>query len=64
MEENRIGQFIAELRKEKKLTQKDLAAQLNVTDKAVSKWEIFPLSDCRLLYPIGNLSFFCGRKIF
>ena len=39
MEENRIGQFIAELRKEKKLTQKDLAAQLHITDKAVSKWE-------------------------
>ena len=39
MEENRIGQFIVELRKEKKLTQKDLAAQLHITDKAVSKWE-------------------------
>ena len=36
MEENRIGQFIVELRKEKKLTQKDLAAQLHITDKAVS----------------------------
>lgn len=39
MDENKIGQFIAELRKEKKLTQKDLAAQLHITDKAVSKWE-------------------------
>lgn len=39
MDENRIGQFIAELRKEKKITQKDLAAQLHITDKAVSKWE-------------------------
>ncbi len=39
MDENRTGQFIAELRKEKKLTQKDLAAQLHITDKAVSKWE-------------------------
>ena len=37
MEESRIGQFIAELRKEKKLTQKDLAAHLPITDKAVSK---------------------------
>ncbi len=39
MDENRTGRFIAELRREKKLTQKDLAAQLYITDKAVSKWE-------------------------
>lgn len=34
-----IGRFISELRKEKGLTQKNLAEKLNVTDKAVSKWE-------------------------
>ena len=34
-----MAQFISELRKEKKLTQKDLAEQLGITDKAVSKWE-------------------------
>lgn len=39
MDENRTGQFIAELRKEKKITQKDLAVQLHITDKAISKWE-------------------------
>lgn len=39
MNEIKIGQFIAELRKKQKLTQKDLAAQLHITDKAVSKWE-------------------------
>lgn len=39
MNENNIGKFIAELRKEKKITQKDLAMQLHITDKAVSKWE-------------------------
>lgn len=39
MDENRTGRFIAELRKEKKITQKDLAEQLHITDKAVSKWE-------------------------
>lgn len=35
----KMAQFIIELRKEKKLTQKELAGQLGVTDKAVSKWE-------------------------
>lgn len=35
----KMAQFIMELRKEKELTQRDLAEQLGVTDKAVSKWE-------------------------
>lgn len=39
MGENKIGQFIAELRKEKQMTQRELAEQLHITDKAVSKWE-------------------------
>lgn len=34
-----IGNFIAKKRKEKKLTQKELAGKVGVTDKAVSKWE-------------------------
>lgn len=38
-DENQIGCFIAQLRKEKGLTQKQLAEQLGITDKAVSKWE-------------------------
>lgn len=33
------GKKIAELRKEKNMTQKELAVKLHVTDKAVSKWE-------------------------
>ena len=33
------GTFIAECRKEKGLTQKALGEKLNVTDRAVSKWE-------------------------
>lgn len=34
-----FGAFIAECRKEKNMTQADLAMKLNVTDKAVSRWE-------------------------
>ena len=34
-----IGRFIAECRKERQLTQAQLAEKLNITDRAVSKWE-------------------------
>ena len=34
-----LGMMIAELRKEKGMTQLDLAEKMGVTDKAVSKWE-------------------------
>lgn len=34
-----IGKFIAKRRKERKLTQAQLAEKLNITDRAVSKWE-------------------------
>lgn len=39
MNQEKIGKFIAKLRKEKGLTQKELAEKLNITDKAISKWE-------------------------
>ena len=39
MDQIRIGKFIAECRKQKNLTQVQLAEKLSVTDKAVSKWE-------------------------
>ena len=39
MDQMKIGKFIAECRKQKKLTQVQLAAKLNITDKAISKWE-------------------------
>ena len=39
MNQEQIGKFIAELRKEKKMTQQQLAEKLNVTDRAISNWE-------------------------
>lgn len=39
MNQERIGKFIALCRKEQKLTQEQLAEKLNITYKAVSKWE-------------------------
>ncbi len=39
MNNKKTGAFIAELRRELSLSQKQLAEKLNVTDKAVSKWE-------------------------
>lgn len=39
MSNKTMGEMISELRKEKGMTQSDLAEKMNVTDKAVSKWE-------------------------
>ena len=56
MDNQKLGIFITELRKEKGLTQAQLAQKLNVTDKAVSKWERgvgFP--DIKLLEPLADV---------
>ena len=39
MDQIKIGRFIAECRKNVNLTQMQLAEKLNITDRAVSKWE-------------------------
>ena len=39
MNQAKVGKFIAELRKQKNLTQMQLAEKLGITDKAISKWE-------------------------
>lgn len=39
MNQTEIGKFIAKCRKDKKLTQAQLAEKLNITDRAISKWE-------------------------
>ena len=39
MDLEKIGRFIADCRKKKNLTQMQLAEKLNITDRAISKWE-------------------------
>ena len=39
MNQIKIGKFIAECRKKNNLTQMQLAEKLNITDRAISKWE-------------------------
>ena len=39
MKQEEIGKFIAQCRKEKNLTQAQLAEQLGVTNKSISRWE-------------------------
>ena len=39
MNQLKIGKFIAECRRQKNLTQMQLSEKLNITDKAISKWE-------------------------
>lgn len=55
MDAKKLGQFIAEIRKEKGMTQAELAAMLHVTDKAVSKWERgLGLPDINSIEPIAD----------
>jgi len=39
MDQIKIGKFIQQKRKERKLTQSDLAEKLNISDRTISKWE-------------------------
>ena len=39
LDKDSFGQFLAQMRREKGWTQKELAERLYVSDKAVSKWE-------------------------
>lgn len=56
IDKKKFGAFIAELRKEKGITQKVLAEQLFVSDKAVSKWETASnVPDIALLIPLADI---------
>ena len=55
MDNKKTGNFISQRRKELNLTQKQLAKKLNVTDKAVSKWETAKgLTDISLIEPLSQ----------
>lgn len=56
MDVKATGLFITELRKQKGLTQKNLAELLKVTDKAVSRWETGKgLPETSLLKPLSDI---------
>ena len=70
MNQVKIGRFIAECRKKENLTQMQLAEKLNITDRAVSKWETgkampdtaIMLELCEIL-GISVNDLLCGEKI-
>lgn len=56
MNQEKIGKFIAECRKKQKLTQEELAEKLNITYKAVSKWECGKgLPDASIMIDLCNI---------
>lgn len=56
LDKNRFGSFVAQLRKEKGYTQKELAEQLFLSAKAISKWETgVTTPDTSLLIPLAEL---------
>lgn len=56
LDKKKFGAFVAELRKEKGYTQKELAEKLFISDKAVSKWETaVSIPDTSLLVPLSEL---------
>ena len=66
----KVGLFIAECRKSKNWTQKQLGEKLGVTDRAVSKWEtgrslpdICLIEDICKLFDLQVSELLAGRKI-
>lgn len=70
MDKKKIGKFIAACRKTQNLTQFQLAEQLGISDRAVSKWETggslpdneLALSLCKVLH-INISDLFAGEKV-
>ena len=56
IDKEQFGTFLSQLRRERGMTQKDLAERLYISDKAVSKWERgLSLPDIALLQPLAEL---------
>ena len=56
MDQITIGKFIAQMRKEQKLTQKQLADELCISDKTISKWECGKgLPEVSLMLPLCEI---------
>ncbi len=70
MDMQKIGKFLAELRREKKLTQEQLGEQLGVTNKTISRWEtgtyLPPVEMLQILSEFYNVSIneiLCGERL-
>jgi len=56
MNQQKTGDFIKKLRKEMGITQQELANKLNITDRAISKWENGRcMPDISFLIPLSNI---------
>ena len=55
LDKQQFGAFVADQRRQKQMTQKDLAQKLMISDKAVSKWERgLNMPDITLLVPLAQ----------
>lgn len=70
MDTIKIGNFLAELRKEQNLTQEALGEKLGVTNKTVSRWEngnylppVEMLQELSKLYAVSINEILCGERI-
>lgn len=70
MDYQRVGNLIAELRKEKGMTQRELSEKLGITDRAVSKWEkglgcpdVSLLDDLSRILDISIIEILKGRRL-
>ena len=70
MDQEKIGKFIAKRRKEKKLTQRELAELLGVSDRTVGNWECARnMPDLSLFKPLCEIlditlnELICGEKL-
>ena len=70
MDTIKIGNFLAELRKEQNLTQEALGEKLGITNKTVSRWEngnylppVEKLKELSELYSVSINEILCGERI-